>query len=140
MRAMQKLEKLQLTVVKTDNNVTSSADLSANSKNLKNMKTIRQNTSIKFHSISIQEAIVMLPVMDKLCEELAEANNDIHRHGNDSRVIEDYYTKCEQVFILLKLGFVPSHPGRLQFDPQYTPAHIIEYIKRENTEETINEI
>lgn len=89
------------------------------------MKQIFQSAEIAFSSISIQDAIVMLPVVDDLCRQRINQIEQIEKREEREKNGERSYYEREsdhnkliqiedQIRILLKLGFVPSSPAMLQ--------------------------
>lgn len=88
------------------------------------MKTILQSTEIAYNAITIQDAIVMMPVMDNLCNQRIRAirtiKDDETRKANGEKVWhdEDHVNELikieDQIRIMLKLGFCPSSPAMLQ--------------------------
>lgn len=91
------------------------------------MKQIFQQAEIAFSSISIQDAIVMLPVVDDLCKQRVNQIEQIERREErDANGERTYYESDKEkdhneliqiedrIRIMLKLGFVPSSPAMLQ--------------------------
>lgn len=89
------------------------------------MKQIFQQAEIAFSSISIQDAIVMLPVVDDLCRQRVNQIEQIEKREEREKNGERTYYEREKdhneliqiedrIRIMLKLGFVPSSPAMLQ--------------------------
>lgn len=85
------------------------------------MKTILEATEIAYHAIGIQDAIVMVSLMDNLAEEFRDLYNQVHGPAVSVELQEEYHLLGEQLLILTKLGFRTSIPGMLQFDPEEFP-------------------
>ena len=83
------------------------------------MKTILQSAQIPFNSISIQDAITMVPMMDRLANEFVELSKAAK--DGDEAGIRDYVLLGKQLFILEQLGFCTSVEGMIQYDPKLFP-------------------
>ena len=83
------------------------------------MKTILQSAQIPFNSISIQDAITMVPLMDKLAKDFVDLSQAA-TYG-DEAAIQEYVRLGKQLFILEQLGFCTSMEGMIQYDPQFFP-------------------
>lgn len=91
------------------------------------MKTIFKQTETAFNAITFQEAIIMVPVVDNLCEQrnraLRQLKESEERKANGEKVWgeEKHWGELldieERIHIMLKLGFCPSNPGLLQEFP-----------------------
>lgn len=91
------------------------------------MQTIFQSTETAFNAITLQDAIIMLPVIDGLCQkrisQLDYIRRKEERERDEDKKYADYdkqkdYNELlqieDQIRILLKLGFCPSSPAMLQ--------------------------
>lgn len=91
------------------------------------MKTIKQTEEISFNAISIQDAITMLPLIDRLANELFEKERRLEKaknEYNEEKLKLEYIQLCAQIDILCKLGFRPSVEGMIQYDPNlFTPTN-----------------
>lgn len=83
------------------------------------MKQIIQTAEVAFNAIDLQDAIVMLPVVDEV---VRQYNNEIEwlakNREEESRWKEDHLKKLSQygnqLRVLTKLGFCPSDPAMIQ--------------------------
>lgn len=87
------------------------------------MKQIQQTEQITFSAISIQDAIIMLPVINDLEDKFLnafhewEANRDAEDKWKQNRATEAVQTAqtiFNQLEVLGKLGFVSANPGKVQ--------------------------
>ena len=94
------------------------------------MKTIYQSTEVAYNAVSIQDAIVMLPLINELEDqfiktaqrkESAEEENKTESF-NYRETVEKYVSLGNQLQVLYKLGFRGSRPNYVQFDPAYFPV------------------
>lgn len=89
---------------------------SSKTETLNKMKTIKQQTEVEFYAPSVQDVIILLPVMDSLCD---NRNMYLKNWEEEGKKKDSYYCKKlveveEQIAILLNLGFMPSSPSMLQ--------------------------
>lgn len=89
------------------------------------MQTIFQSTETAFNAITIQDAIVMLPVVDDICRQRINQIEQIEKREEREKNGERTYYEREKdhneliqiedrIRIMLKLGFCPSSPAMLQ--------------------------
>ena len=87
------------------------------------MKQIQQTEQITFSAISIQDAIIMLPVINELEDKFVNAYKDweANRNAEDgwkqkraTEAIQTAQTIFGQLEVLGKLGFVSQNPGKVQ--------------------------
>lgn len=82
------------------------------------MKTIKQQTTVSYNALNVQEVIVMLPVMDNLAREFRSAYS---RKTNSEIAFQEYRKKGLQLLTLHKLGFCTTDPMAMQWDCEDFP-------------------
>ena len=99
------------------------------------MIQIKQTTQTTFSSISLEDAIVMVPLMDQLAEKFCKAGNEYaeklqepEEKGSEwdydrslSKLYKEYVQLGYQIYTLEKLGFRTSVPGMVDYDPGVFP-------------------
>ena len=98
------------------------------------MVQIQQSTQTTFSALSFEDALVMVSLMDELAERFQKAcekyDKKFHepedqrgyRHEEEiQRLRKEYLTLGHQLLTLEKIGFRPSLPGMIQYDPEYFP-------------------
>lgn len=98
------------------------------------MKTIQQQTTRSFHALSVQEVVVMLPLMDRMAREFRDANG---RKDRSESAYADYRKIGLQLLTLHQLGFTTSDPAMLQWDIEEFPEarKLAEHFHSEHHEE-----
>lgn len=74
------------------------------------MQTIYQNTELGYSRISLSDAIIMCPVMDKIISDYKWSLDKIKNGNNDDK---EYYHRDAQRYynqlkVMYQLGFVPT--------------------------------
>ena len=90
------------------------------------MRTIKQNVEVDFNSITIQDAIILIPLMDKLIDDINYARVANHYEYKDKRLPSKYMNRdlfleeMEAIYkILSTLGFCGS--GKIDLLPDGYP-------------------
>lgn len=86
------------------------------------MKKIEQTESIVFTALSIQDAVTMVSLMDRLAEEFRELSKQVSEEPVDQELVEEYIRLGSQLRVLEGVGFCASYPGMVQYDTKYFPA------------------
>lgn len=88
------------------------------------MKTVLQQTQVEYHTINIQDAILILPIMDELVEKLKEAEIAFYTHSeNEEKQMKyrDAYIKVvNQLNLMFSLGFRSSYDYQVDENIYYT--------------------
>lgn len=96
------------------------------------MKTIEQQVTVQFHTISVKDAITILPVIDELiskfhslCSQFNEMLNktEIGEQHSFLDIAEEATKKYDQIMCLINLGFESSTSFTLQKHEALTIAH-----------------
>lgn len=78
------------------------------------MKTIQKESVAEYHNINISDAILMLPVMDKLVKELRDTAEAYYAHQDMPEeqffFKEEYIKITERLNLLYVIGFRASEP------------------------------
>lgn len=91
------------------------------------MKAIQQSVTTEFFGIELNDAIAMLPLMDRLCSEFKDSKDRLDKYSNEENqyrkndAVKAYLALGHQLKVLLRLGFCPSPGNEPQFDIQYFP-------------------
>ena len=86
------------------------------------MKKIERSEEITFSAISIQDAVLMVPLMDRLAEEFRALATTVGHDPHNFELQTKYVQLGNQLHTLEELGFCTSFPGMIQYDPQYFPV------------------
>lgn len=81
------------------------------------MKKIKQPAEINFCAPTIQEVITMVPLMDKLAKDFQELSKLVETENRQH--LAEYHKLGNQLLILEGLGFCPSVPGMIQYNPNH---------------------
>lgn len=84
------------------------------------MITIKQDAQITFHHVGVQDALIMLPLMDELATQFREAARLLHEKGSEEQY-KEYQALGLQLFTLNKMGFCVSDPAMIQCDSDDFP-------------------
>lgn len=82
------------------------------------MITLKQQATVSFHHLNVQEVVVMLSLMDNLAREYKYT---ISRKDASESSYQEYRRKGLQLLTLHKLGLCTSDPAMLQWDVEDFP-------------------
>lgn len=82
------------------------------------MITIKQQATLPFNYVDIQDVVIMLPLMDKVSREYREAYS---RKDRSESAYSEYRKLGLQLLTLHKIGFHTSDPRNLQWDVEDFP-------------------
>ena len=89
------------------------------------MRQTTKTEEVKYFSPTLQDAIAMVPLMDRLARELMRTNNEVHKHEAGTvrytDALKDYLQVARQLWILTSMGFSASIEEAIQFDPDLFP-------------------
>lgn len=78
------------------------------------MKSIQKESVVEYHAINIHDAILMLPVMDKLGKELQDTAEEYYAHEDNLEkqcfFRMEYIKIAERLNLMCALGFCTSEP------------------------------
>lgn len=95
------------------------------------MKTIKQQITVQFHAVEVQDIVTMLPLMDNLTEQFNQLCIEFDSAIGDSNASQEYFLdtaksaveKYNQLKCLYKFDFIASKPFTLQKHEAMTIAY-----------------
>lgn len=87
------------------------------------MKTIQRDSVVDYHAINVNDAILMLPVMDGLVKDLQDTAEAYHEHEDkpEDQIFfkKEYIKSVERLNLMYSLGFRAS--TQYQIDESICP-------------------